>query len=152
LEVASTLITDAGVMQFARLDRVNNLQVSGTRVTDRGIASLANMPSLEVIRLRHCKQITDRVLAPFMHSRVSTIDLSSNMQIGDGALVYLEKMPRLSLLNLEGTSVTLQGVDHLLSINTHIDGVGLSNTSFPAPKLNGLKMKFRRVNITDEVN
>jgi serine/threonine protein kinase len=148
LELARTALTDDGLTQFVRLKRLSNLQVAQTRVTDFGIATLANMPSLEMLRVAHCKQITNAAFAPFTNSRVSTVDLGANKQIGDDALTYLTKMPRLRMIHLEGTSVTVQGLDHLLSTNGYINGLALSDALFPAQDLNRLKNKFPSVKFT----
>jgi serine/threonine protein kinase len=149
LEAARSAITDAGVVQFARLNRLNNVQLSETHVTDRGVAALANNPGLEVVRLVRCKQITNTVFAPFMHSRVTTIDLKQNGQIGDGALAFIEKIPHLGFINLEDTSVTTQGIEHFLSTNKNINALAITGTPVSQQDLVWLKRKFPSIKFSD---
>lgn len=150
VEAARTRITDAGIKQLARLKNLNNLQISETPVTDSGIAALANNPRLEVLRIVHCKGITNMAMAPLVHSRLTSLDVSANEQIDDGALQYLEKMPLLYCVNLEHTSVTARGVEHLLSTNNHLYEVGLTGAKVSAQDLERLKKKFSSNRFTED--
>jgi hypothetical protein len=146
LEVARTGLTDKGIVEFARLKHLVNLQISETAVSGRGIAALANNPRLAVLRIRNCKEITDAALAPLAHSQLTTIDLSFIKPISDGALAYVEKDNHLVFVNLEGTGISAQGVDHMLSTNRSLQEVAIAGCPhISAQELEGLRQKFPSV-------
>jgi internalin A len=80
---------------FATLSKLPHLEMlcaSACVVTDAGLAQLATMKSLKVLRLRQCKQI------------------------GDPGLAHLGKIASLQELNLDDTPVTDKGVRFLAGL------------------------------------
>jgi internalin A len=89
LSLAQTLITDAGLEHIAAISTLRKLNVSQTQVTDVGVQYLSNLSHLE------------------------SLDLSGNLGITDAAVPFLEKLPQLREVFLDGTSVTVEGLKRL---------------------------------------
>ncbi len=89
LSLAQTLITDAGLNHVAALFSLRKLNVAQTQATDNGVQYLSSLPHLE------------------------SLDLSGNLGITDAAIPFLEKLPQLREVFLDGTSVTAEGLKRL---------------------------------------
>ncbi|MBC7351848.1 MAG: hypothetical protein H5U08_05775 [Thermogutta sp.] len=89
LSLAQTLITDAGLEHIATISTLRKLNVAQTQVTDAGVQYLSHLSHLE------------------------SLDLSGNPGITDAAVPFLEKLPQLREVFLDGTSVTGEGLKRL---------------------------------------
>jgi hypothetical protein len=80
--------TDACVVHLRALPRLEALTLAGNRITDRGLAQIAEMTSLK------------------------TLDLTAT-EISDAGLSYLQAMKGLQSVNLGATRVTREGITKL---------------------------------------
>jgi len=92
-------------------------------------------------------------LAPFVN--LETLDLWAGTFTNDD-LVYLEGMQKLADLNLEGTPVTVAGVEHLLKLGS-LKTLNLKETKFDdegLAKLQALQslksLNLQQTSVTDE--
>ena len=151
VELARTKLTDKGVVHLARLKHLRDLQISETHIGAPGISALAKNATLDFLRVSYTPQLIDSDLADLSHSQLRGLDLSGDKQIGDGALVYLEKMPRLNFVNLEQTNVSASGIDHLLS-NGHIDKIAISGAAnITAEARERMEKKFPSVTFSHQM-
>jgi uncharacterized membrane protein len=95
LDVSGTQITDAGLAVVERFPNVTRLHLNGTAITDAGITHLARLPHLEYLNLYGTK-ITDAGLAP------------------------LTGLANLRALYIWQTGVTTQGIDRLKASLPHL--------------------------------
>lgn len=110
LKVDSQRVTNEGLVHFGDLNNLVELDLGGCRIDDAGLDHLAGL------------------------QRLYRLDLSRNSRIGDDAIRRIEKLPSLTILNLEFTSLTDRGVKLLKElkplrdlnlIGTQISGANL---------------------------
>lgn len=104
LDFSRTDIGDEGVRGITHLP-LRFLNILGTRITDAGLASLANMPSLRKLVLSFTK-ISDAALYFLQTMSRLTLLMLDGTLITDEGLSYVTKLPRLSVLYLNGTQIT----------------------------------------------
>ena len=94
------------------LTKVSSVDLSGTNVTDEGLAHLKPLIRLSELNLAHT-QITDSGLAHLGGlTNLSVLD-ASNTKITDAGLVHLTGLKSLSKLNLAETQITDAGLARL---------------------------------------
>ncbi len=95
-----TEITDEGLEQLSRMDKLEQLRLSSPRITDAGLACLRRLDHLRFLHL---------------------ID----MPITDAGLEHLHALKSLESLYLDGTKVTDDGIERLVAalpqVHLHID-------------------------------
>jgi Leucine-rich repeat (LRR) protein len=104
--------TDAGALALQRLPRLEELDMGGTKVTDKGLAHLGKLP-LRRLRLGWAMEFTDAGLAHL--ARIKTLeelDLSFTKVTGKG-LGHLRPLASLKALDLRGTDVGDSGLEVL---------------------------------------
>ena len=123
--------TDAELIQVAKLERVERLDIYRSDVSDRGLAHLEGLSHLQILNLVRTKA-------------------------GDAGLAQLAGMKSLRVLSLEGTELTDSGVAHLAGL-TQLEDLNLASTSVSdagLAHLTGLTklqmLDLSRTRITDE--
>ncbi|MBA4192004.1 MAG: hypothetical protein C0467_28835 [Planctomycetaceae bacterium] len=129
LSLEGTLITDAGLAPLQRFERLEDLNLSKTRITAKGVAELRPL-KLKLLVLRDCQQIKD-----------------------DAADV-LADMPTLSNLNLQGTTVTPAGIAELGRLpalrSLSVSGDAATDDLVAVVKLRGLtNLRIDSPSVTD---
>lgn len=119
-------LDDAQLRALTSLNRLKDLRVDKSNVTDSGLRSIRWFSRLESLRLAGGR-ITD---AGVQHlgglTRLESLDLSDT-QIGDNALKHLRSLQNLRWLDLDGTNVTDEGLRHLQPL-TALEDLSLSRT------------------------
>jgi Leucine-rich repeat (LRR) protein len=118
LDLSETDMEDAWLEPIARLTKLRQLDLSGSRlhlagsaITDSGIMSVAKLSSLERLSLDY-SMISDRGLKQLHQlTRLSTLDLRG-AKISGAGLRDLIGLP-LKVLHLEGSQVTDEGLESL---------------------------------------
>jgi Leucine Rich repeat len=104
----SKALTDSGVDHLARASNLQQLDLSGTRVTDRGLRALAELKSLQTLSLAGTR-VTDEGIAHLRRCHdLQRVNLS-NTAAGDGALRALAGKPNLRYF-ASGGAVTDAGL------------------------------------------
>ena len=135
LNLAATLVTDAGLQHLAQmhglqslaLDRteigdeglakllhlsgLTSLTLDGTKITDAGLQSLANL-GLNTLRIGQTL-VTDTGLATLDSFQLEELSLYRNTNITDAGLQYLQRQGSLETLNLRGANITAAGLANL---------------------------------------
>lgn len=108
-------VDDDTVRQLVPLrDHITHLNLSGTRVTDRGLALLARMPRLTWLDL-HDTRITDRGVAALVGLKELRHLNLYGTPVTDRGLRALENLTSLEALFVWNTKVTGAGVERLRS-------------------------------------
>ena len=144
LMLSNTSIGDEGLAHLAKLESLTTLHISNTRITDAGLRHLARLPNLRALDLqstevrgpglRHIAtlvedwlilkrtRIDDAALRELKGAeRLLCLDLEDTA-ITDAGLVHLHGLPNLSLISLDGTQVTAQG---LAALNKAMPTLGI---------------------------
>ena len=105
-----TRISDLGVAKLANLKKLRALNLSGSVVTAGALQTLAALPNLQRLSLWNAATINDSA-APALQSlqKVTSLDLS-NTGVGDRTLIALAKLPHLERLYIRDTAVTADAV------------------------------------------
>jgi len=127
-----TQITDAALENFARLSRLRELNLGGTKVEGRGLVHVRGLRNLEVVFLERTPltddglvylaelpkllllyldetQVTDNGLRHLARSKaLQTLDLRQTA-VSDEGIEYLAEIASLRIINLRGTKVTSEG-------------------------------------------
>lgn len=105
-----TRITDFGVAKLANLKKLRYLNLSGSVVTGAALKTLAALPNLQRLSLWNADGMNDSAASGFqsLHS-VTSLDLS-NTGIGDRTLMALATLPHLQRLYISDTAVTSDAV------------------------------------------
>jgi hypothetical protein len=111
LSLWGTPVSDDEMVYVELLKRLRFLNLSGTNVTDRGIARLAGIPSLEELILGDT----------FYYDGSGDLSLTNarnyrrvrGIRLTDKSLSKIKALPNLRLLNLRGTAVSDAGLAHL---------------------------------------
>lgn len=98
------------------------------RITDDGVAALANLAQLESLDLRGCIRVTDAAIDHLAClGELTRLDLSGCGQVTDAGLAALAALRDLSRLRLEGChQVTDAGVDQLVSAAPRLEALDLA--------------------------
>lgn len=105
-------IGDDSLAPLADLTRVTELRLDHTRLTDRGMQNVSQLPGLEELSLDSTK-ITDAGLAPLSKLRSLKKLSLCNTAVTDAGLVHLAKIRSLKYVFLDGTQVTPEGMRKL---------------------------------------
>ncbi len=117
LDLSATGARDADLERLTHIEmfrRVRDLNLAGTPITDRGVASLEHHPGLYHLNLSRTR-ITDRCLHSLARVYVSSLNLSGTA-ITDAALPLLNAQAgpgRLSHIDLTDTALTEEKVREL---------------------------------------
>jgi hypothetical protein len=112
LNLSGTTISDAGIAKLAPLTELRELDISDTRITGAGLRAF---PKLERIKAWDTR-ITDANVAALAGMRLTSLDLAKTA-ITDRALEALAANSSLRMLHLDGTKVTAAGVEQFRQRN-----------------------------------
>ncbi len=125
---ANGLMTDAALVQIAKLDHVTALSLGGSReLTDDGLLQLAGMPQLEYLNLSEYPggKLTDRGLEVLRHlPNLRTFEMTWQAGITDAGAANLRFCDRLERVDMMGSPTgdgaieALQGKLHLRNFST----------------------------------
>ncbi len=120
-----------------------NLDLSGTKISDRGLKHLAQVHWLIVART----QITDEGLRQFAGAgTLFGLDVSDT-RVTDAGLAHLKSLPNLRYLQLAGTRVTTAGLTQLESATTLVE-IDARRTPIRDEDLPALRKKLLNARIT----
>jgi len=103
-------LTDLGIAKLANLKRLRRLDLSGSSITSAGLKSLSNLPRLERLSLWNARGLDDAAAGVLKMMRgLNALDLSGTI-VGDAAIRELAALPRLHNLYLTDTRVTGAGI------------------------------------------
>jgi hypothetical protein len=119
---------------------LSTLTLTGTQVTDTGLAYLKRVPQLDYLVLNDCPRISLSDVSGLRHVKalslrgtpaisedalknleelpnLSQLDIGDNRQFTDQALVHFRELKKLTLLVLDSTDLSDAGLQHLTSLD-----------------------------------
>lgn len=148
LDLSWTRITDRGVRELSQLSQLQFLALSHTRVTDAGLKNLRKLRKLETLRLSNTG-ITDSGLESLSGlSRLRGVVLSET-EVTDRGMKHLIRCRNLQHLSLDGTAVTDAGMKPLAKLPRLLT-VEVSNTGVTDEGLRILKKGQPQVSVYDD--
>jgi serine/threonine protein kinase len=112
----SAEVTDAGLDHLSRLHELVVLDVTDTKVTDAAMVHLARLGKLRMLDLKGTA-VTDTGLAQVAKLKtLGSLGLGRS-QVTDTGLAYVATMPELVILGLSGTKVTDAGLSRLTALS-----------------------------------
>lgn len=103
---------DEDLVHLKRLAHPEELLLTGSWVTDRGLKNVRGLTTLRVLCLNNT-DVTDAGLAELMKlTDLESLNLDGT-QITDGGLLHLEQLVNIEILSLENTEITDEGLAYL---------------------------------------
>lgn len=131
LELEGTSVSDRGFAQIADLTQLRQLVLSPgastSWITDRALAALAACPRLEILILEQTQFTGDGLAELVGLQHLKRIDLGFG-RVGDAACEALSKMPALEHLHLHHTRITDAGLEWLAKC-PHLTMLDVSGTT-----------------------
>ena len=121
LKISGSSITDAGVANLATLSELEELVLSGNRITSEGVSALAKLPRLSKLDIGGTVSgsAIDNNVGAALHDlpRLEAIILSST-KVTDQGVADLRGLQNLRLLDLSNTKVTDRCIAYLLEMRS----------------------------------
>ncbi|NNJ27740.1 leucine-rich repeat domain-containing protein [Alienimonas chondri] len=131
LTVGGTSFDDAAMGVVGQLTSLERLDISGTPVSNDGLAKLSGLTNLKVLRL---KTVSVNDLSPVEGMQdMRELDLRFS-NVGDAAMDSVAKLPKLATLKLERSAVTDDGLSKL-SADQPIKALDLDTGFSEAPAI-----------------
>jgi Leucine-rich repeat (LRR) protein len=119
IDLRSSWITDSDLPLLAQLPDLKRLDLSLTRISDRGLRALKTAPAIEDLNLYFAEQISDEgasVVRNWKH--LKRLNLRGT-KITDSMLEFLAAVPTIEWLDIGWAQITDTGLDRLTAL-THL--------------------------------
>jgi len=126
LSIKNTRVSDEGIAKLAQMRTLTTLSLSGTDISDDGLCYIQNLDRLTRLGLRRTR-ISDAGLRHLSDMPSLEAVSLSDTSVTDSGLLYLRGLSRLNQLALDGTEVTDAGVMNLECL-IELSEVDLSRT------------------------
>src|SRR5689334_19986080 len=113
LDLRASWVTDADMPRIAAMQDLRRLDLSLTRISDRGLRALKTAPAIEELNLYFAEQITDEgasVVRNWKH--LKRLNLRGT-KITDSTLEFLAGVPSIEWLDIGWAQITDTGLEHL---------------------------------------
>jgi Leucine-rich repeat (LRR) protein len=116
VDLRSSWVTDSDIPRLAQMPELKRLDLSLTRISDRGLRALKAAPAIEDLNLYFAEQITDEGMAVVKGwKHLKALDLRGT-KITDSTLEFLAGVPTLEHLDIGWAQITDTGLDHLTTL------------------------------------
>jgi RNA polymerase sigma factor (sigma-70 family) len=143
IHVPGSACSDADLKEIGLLPKLRFLNITGTRITNDGLAPLEAMKELRILKLQECK-LSDEGLAHLAGLTELTKLYLSKTLITDAGLARLAGLKNLECLFLDRTGITDAGLDHLVELKnltvlgvqgTRVSNKGVAKLAKALPRL-----------------
>lgn len=110
-----SVATDRELAELAQLTEIQELNLSGTRLSDRGLAELSALANLSLLDVSGTSVTDAGVAALGPLEKLRELRLART-EISDAAMIYLAALPRIEKLDLSDTAVTDVGLKKLADV------------------------------------
>ena len=113
VDLRSSWVTDSDMPRLAQLPDLKRLDLSLTRISDRGLRALKTAPAIEELNLYFAEQISDEstaIVKGWKHLKRLNL---RGVKITDSTLEFLSSVPTLEWLDIGWAQITDTGLDHL---------------------------------------
>lgn len=116
VDLRSSWVTDADMPLLAKLPQLAKLDLSLTRITDRGMQQLKSAPGIVDLNLYYAEQITDEGMSAIKGwKKLQRLNVRGT-RITDSTLEHAASAPSLMALDVGYAQVTDVGLDHLATL------------------------------------
>jgi len=119
-------ISDDGVRYLQALTKLRRLNLDACKVTDVSLEHLSLIPSVEVLGLSRCDQVTDQGI-PKIHKLVNSLtslDLGHCIKVTSQGLQAVKDLSSLRYLNLTGCDIAGETLKLFLASLTNLESHG----------------------------
>jgi hypothetical protein len=113
LGLCTSLLTDEDMAQIGSLTSLRKLGLNGRHLTERGMSQLGRLNRLEILTLQGASVSDAEVLCLAKLTRLKRLDLRGT-QLSDAGLAHLKNLANLKVLMISGPRFTDVGVGGLL--------------------------------------
>jgi Leucine-rich repeat (LRR) protein len=138
VDLRASWVTDSDLPRLAEVPGLKRLDLSLTRISDRGLRALKNLPAVEELNLYFAEQITDEgvsIVKNWKHLRRLNV---RGTKITDATLEFLAGVPTLEWLDIGWAQITDTGLEHLSSLSN------LRHLAMGGNKLTDTSLQFLR--------
>jgi Leucine-rich repeat (LRR) protein len=138
IDLRAGWVSDADMPRLARMPDLRRLDLSLTRISDRGLRALKSASSIEELNLYFAEQITDEgasVVRNWKHLKKLNLH---GTKITDSTLEFLAGIPTLEWLDVGWAQITDTGLEHLSALTN------LKWLSMGGNKLTDASLQFLR--------
>jgi len=132
-------INDAEMIELARLPRLEQLDLSHTRITDEGMLRLKTAPRIRDLNLYYAELVTDQGMTAIQGWKHLTRLNVRGTRISDGTLQIASKLTGLEALDIANTQVTDNGLDRLITL-TNLKELAIGRSRLSDNALEVLRM------------
>jgi len=137
-DLRSSWVTDSDMPRLARMSDLKRLDLSLTRISDRGLRELKAAPAIEDLNLYFAELITDEGAATVRNwKHLRRLNLRGT-KITDTTLEYLSGVTTLEWLDIGWAQITDTGLDQLVSLGN------LRSLTMGGNKLTDTALEFLR--------
>jgi Leucine-rich repeat (LRR) protein len=116
LDLRASWATDSDMPRLAQMKDLRRLDLSLTRISDRGLRALKTAPAIEELNLYFAEKITDEGASAVKNwKKLRKLNLRGT-KITDSTLEILAGVPTLEWLDIGWAEVTDTGLDHLTAL------------------------------------
>ena len=138
VDLRASWATDSDMPLLAQMNGLRQLDLSLTRISDRGLRALRTAPAIEELNLYFAEQITDEGAATVKGwKRLRRLNLRGT-KITDATLEVLSGVPALEWLDIGWAQITDTGLDYLASLTN------LRHLAMGGNKLTDTSLQFLR--------
>lgn len=138
VDLRSSWVSDSDMPLLAQLPHLATLDLSLTRITDRGLQQLKPAPAIVELNLYYAEQITDEGMAAikgWKHLKKLNV---RGTRITDSTLEHAASVPTLEALDAGYAQVTDVGLDHLASL-TNLKSLAIGGNKLTDAGLQSLR-------------
>jgi len=138
VDLRASWVTDSDLPRLAQMQDLKRIDLSLTRVSDRGLRALKALPAVEELNLYFAEQITDEgvsIVKNWKHLRRLNV---RGTKITDATLEFLAGVPTIEWLDVGWAQITDTGLEHLSTL------MNLRHLSMGGNKLTDTSLQFLR--------
>ncbi|SPE29127.1 exported hypothetical protein [Candidatus Sulfopaludibacter sp. SbA6] len=138
VDLRSSWATDSDMPRLAKLKDLKRLDLSLTRISDRGLRALKSAPAIEELNLYFAEQISDEGAATVKGwKHLQRLNLRGT-KVTDATLEFLSGVSTLESLDIGWAQITDTGLEHLAPLTN------LRHLAMGGNKLTGTALQFLR--------
>jgi len=138
VDLRASWVTDSDIPRYAQMSDLRRLDLSLTRISDRGLRALKTAPAIEELNLYFAEQISDEgasVVKNWKH--LKRLNLRGT-KITDSTLEFLAGVPTLEWLDVGWAQTTDTGFEHL-SAPSNLKGLTMGGNNLTDTALQFLR-------------
>jgi len=116
VDLRGTWVCDSELIELAKMPRLEELDLSHTRISDEGMLFLRAAPGIRDLNLYYAEQLTDHGMSAIKDwKHLKRLNLRGT-RISDGTLAIVSHLTQLEALDVANTPVTDNGLDSLMTL------------------------------------